>query len=238
MSLKALPHPHLPAFYTPGSGLRARALQSYLEGLHRVYAALKPLPPVRLYLLGEKDWQGLLPYPYGLPFQRTGPDGLSLYAPARYPERLLHRLREVLLPVGAPGNLEAFLDLILGHEYAHAVQVAWGLRTGRRWLDELLANYLFLYALGRAYPNLAQDYLAWAERLARLEPENPRLSAYDRRRTRLKDALWFQGVLTLKARDLPEDLLGELLQAQTPKAVHRLLVERAPGLACLPIPKP
>jgi hypothetical protein len=150
---------------------------------------------------------------------------------------LLHRLREVLLPLGPPpGEIPAFLDLNLGHEYAHAVQVAWRLRTGARWLDEFVANYLFLLGLRRARPDLAEGLLAWSEHLARLAPEKRRLSDYERRRGGLEGALWFQARFTLMAQALWEKdgdgLLLALLEAAPldRKRGHRLLVERYPEL--------
>ncbi len=169
--MQALPHPHLPAFFSEGGALRAKALQDYLLALSGAYAAYAPLPPVRLFVLSERDWRARLPYPYGLPFQHTGPDGLAVHAPLVYPERLLHRLREVLLPLGPPpGEIPAFLDLNLGHEYAHAVQVAWKLRTGARWLDEFFANYLFLLGLQGSRPDLLETLLTWSRYLSGLRP--------------------------------------------------------------------
>lgn len=237
MPLKALPHAHLPAFASEGGVRRAQALRDYLLALREVYTAYAPVPPVTLYVLSERDWRARLPYPYGLPFQRAGHQGLALFAPLAYPERLLHRLREALLPLGPPpGEPAAFLDLNLGHEYAHALQVAWRLRTGARWLDEFFANYLFLLGLERARPELAEVLLAWSRYLARLDPERKSLSAYERRRGDLKGALWFQARFTLKAKEILEEGKDRLLQAFLAAAPldrrkgHRLLLELYPGL--------
>ncbi|MCS7218031.1 MAG: hypothetical protein NZ846_03520 [Thermus sp.] len=236
MPLLALPHPHLPAFASQGGALRAQALRDYLLALRAVYAAYAPIPPVTLYTLSERDWRQRLAYPYGLPFQHTGPQGLAVYAPLTYPERLLHRLREVLLPLGPPpGEPALLLDLNLGHEYAHAVQVAWRLRTGARWLDEFFANYLFLLGLKGARPELGETLLAWSRYLAGLSPRVRSLSAYERRRGNLESALWFQAQFTLKA----EALLAEgdrLLRAFLDAAPldrrkgHRLLLSLYPEL--------
>ncbi|KHG65035.1 hypothetical protein QT17_09140 [Thermus sp. 2.9] len=235
--MRALPHPHLPAFFSEGGALRARALQEYLLALREVYARYAPLPPVALYVLSEKEWRASLPYPYGLPFQHAGLEGLALYAPLTYPERLVHRLREALLPLGPPpGEIPAFLDLNLGHEYAHAVQVAWRLRTGARWLDEFFANYLFLLALKEARPHLADLLLAWSRHLARLTPPRKSLSAYERRRGGLEGALWFQAQFTLKAEGLLRENGDRLLRAFLAEAPldrrkgHRLLLALYPGL--------
>ncbi|MER3536936.1 MAG: hypothetical protein C4301_05465 [Thermus sp.] len=242
--MNALPHPALPAFHSAGGRARTAQVQAYLEGLHRVYLRYRPLPPVTLFVLSEKDWRERTRVPYGLPFQRTSRLRLYLFIPLVYPDHLLHRLRQALLPVaegGLPGPLAEFLDLTLGHEYAHAVQVAWRLRSGRRWLDEFLANYLFLFALQRAYPDRYPLYLAWARLLARLKPQNPRLSAYDRLRTGLVDALHFQGVFTLKADALVqkgEEALIVLLQAPSPKEAYRSLLKTLPDLTDLRLEGP
>ncbi|BDG16647.1 hypothetical protein [Thermus brockianus] len=235
--MRALPHPHLPTFASEGGVLRAKALRDYLLALGERYARYAPLPQVALYVLSEKDWRAQLPYPYGLPFQHSGKEGLALYAPLTYPERLLHRLREALLPLGPPpGEIPAFLDLNLGHEYAHAVQVAWRLRTGARWLDEFFANYLFLLALKEAWPHLAENLLAWCRYLARLTPPKTSLSAYERRRGGLAGALWFQAQFTLKAEELLQEEGDRLLKAFLAAAPldrrkgHRLLLALYPGL--------
>ncbi|WP_337843748.1 hypothetical protein [Thermus sp.] len=235
--MKALPHPHLPAFASEGAELRAENLRGYLLDLRAAYTAYAPLPPVTLYVLSEGDWRAHLPYPYGLPFQRSEGERLSLFAPARYPERLLHRLRALLLTLGPPpGEIPFFLDLTLGHEYAHAVQVAFKLRTGARWLDEFLANYLFLLALERAQPDLKEPFLAWTRYLAALEPKERRLSAYERKRGNLEAALWFQAHFTLKAEALlkaqGDKPLRKFLEAAPldRKKGHRLLLELDPGL--------
>ncbi|WP_117238460.1 hypothetical protein [Thermus sediminis] len=235
--MQVLPHPLLPALFSPGGALRAKALQGYLLSLAPAYAPYAPLPRVRLFVLSEKEWRAQLPYPYGLPFQHTGLEGLALYAPLTYPERLLHRLRGVLLPLGPPlGEIPAFLDLNLGHEYAHALQVAWGLRTRARWLDEFVANYLFLLGLRGERPELFQELLAWSRYLSRLSPEKRSLSAYERRRGNLESALWFQAHFTLKAAEVLEKDRDRLLKgflAAAPldrRKGHRLLLELYPDL--------
>ncbi|MFN3368787.1 MAG: hypothetical protein ACK4G4_01900 [Thermus sp.] len=235
--MRALPHPLIPAFASEGGVLRAEGLRGYLLELREAYTAYAPVPPVTLYLLSEGDWRALVPYPYGLPFQRSEGGKLSLFAPLTYPERLLHRFREVLLPLGPPPmEIPAFLDLNLGHEYAHALQVAWRLRTGARWLDEFFANHLFLLGLTKARPDLAEALLAFSRHLSRLEPERRSLSAYERRRGDLKSALWFQAQFTLKSQEILErkgdGLLLAFLEAAPldRKKGHAILLEEVPEL--------
>lgn len=161
--------------------------------------------------------------------------------PARYPERLLWRLREALVPaarqLGEPlGQVEEFLDINLGHEYAHAVAVAWQLRVRVRWVDEFLANYLFLLALHQARPELYPEAKRWGRWLAALAPSQPSLGSYEGRARTLTDQLWFQGRFTTEAAELVEargDGLLRGLLAAAPlgrSTVHKLLVSLEPSL--------
>ena len=49
--MRALPHHHLPAFFSEGGALRAKALQDYLLSLREVYVRYAPLHQVRLFVL-------------------------------------------------------------------------------------------------------------------------------------------------------------------------------------------
>lgn len=240
MGLQLLPHPQLPTWISKGLVLRGKALQDYLLELRGVLQGFAEIPSVTLMVLSEADWKDRVRHPYGFPFQRTSlSEGLYLFAPARYPERFLWRLRETMLPAAKqnrlPGRIEDFLDLNLGHELAHAVQVAWGLRTRVRWVDEFLANYLYLLALQQAYPQLYPQALAWGERLATLTPSQPSLSNYERKPSSLSDQLWFQGAFTTQAAlwvAQGEPMLRALL-AQAPLrkgTVHKVLLTLEPGL--------
>lgn len=217
-------------------------MQTYLLTLRSSLTRYAEIPPVHLMALGEVDWAARVKHPYGFPFQRTSlQEGLYLFLPARYPERLIWRLRETLVPaikrVGKPpGQPGDFLDLNLGHEYAHAVAVAWKMRTRVRWVDEFLANYLYLLALRQALPELYPQAKQWGHLLAQLTPSESSLGSYESQPKRLSDQLWFQGQFTTEAAQLVEEkgdaLLQDLLQA-TPlrkSTIHKLLVGLEPGL--------
>ncbi len=239
--MHTLPHPHLPAHASSGHLLRAKALQDYLAAVHAALAAYREIPPVTLYVLDEAAWGRYSRYPYGFAFQRTGPAGvLEVFAPARYPERLLTRLAEVFLEAaraGArlPGPPRAFLDLTLAHEYAHAAAIAWRLRVRVRWIDEFIANYLYVLALAQQHPERYQSARAWATFTAHLTPTRTDLGGYERYpRKPLQDQLWFQGQFTAFAAHLIEtdgDRLLRALLAQAPlkrSTIHRVLVQLEP----------
>jgi hypothetical protein len=220
--------------------LRARAMQAYLLELRSALSRYRPIPSIHLMVLGQEDWNARARNPYGFAFQRTSPSGgLFVFFPACYPERLLWRLREVLLPAakqaGLPGGLEEFLDLNLGHEYAHAVAVAWGLRARVRWVDEFLANYLWLLALWQTNPGFFELARAWGHTLTHLTPSNPQLGSYERKKPGVSDQLWFQGQFTSLAAELvgkhQDRLLLGLLEAAPLRrsTVHKVLVGLEPG---------
>jgi len=118
-------------------------------------------------------------------------------------------------PARAPAALEApapsgdvreLLDLIVGHEWGHAVASLAGLRLRVGWLDELLATVIYLAALrstgGEA---LAARMLAWAAVQAAGGDDSRRdLGAfeYPRGRLRLAQSMYFQGVFTRRAWEL------------------------------------
>lgn len=85
--MRALPHPHIPAFASEGGVLRAEGLRSYLLELREAYTAYAPVPSVTLYVLSEGDWRALVPYPYGLAFQRSeGGEGFPSLLPSPTPK--------------------------------------------------------------------------------------------------------------------------------------------------------
>jgi hypothetical protein len=217
-------------------------MQGYLLELRAALLAYAAVPPVHLMVLGEPDWSARTRNPYGFPFQRTSlKEGLYLFLPKGYPERLVWRLRETLVPAikragRPPGQPGDFLDLNLGHEYAHAVAVAWKLRVRVRWVDEFIANYLYLLALRKALPELYPKAKTWGQLLAHLTPSESSLGSYETKPKGLADQLWFQGQFTVEAAKLVEEredtLLKGLLAAAplSKRSVHKVLVGLESGL--------
>jgi len=125
----------------------------------------------------------------------------------------------------ARADARELFDLVVGHEWGHALAVAAGLRTRVKWLDELVATTAFLAALDElGAVETRRRFLAWAEvqvaggaaaagverpRHGRRLPAGPDLPRRDlgafetpRGRLRLPELAWFQGVFAQRADDL------------------------------------
>ncbi|HRN19579.1 MAG TPA: hypothetical protein PLU66_10895, partial [Trueperaceae bacterium] len=135
--LRPLPGGVLPARHSAGARVRAAQMQAFLQPLHAsALRALGSTAEVTLLVLGSGDWRRVCRYPYGLPFTRTGVGGgnAAVIAAADYQPRLLRRFDEVMLAaarvgVSAPAQPGEFIDLLVGHEWGHAVANLSGLRT-------------------------------------------------------------------------------------------------------------
>ncbi len=210
--LRPLPDSSIPASYSAGARRRAAQLQRFLKTLQ---AAARPVLGLRenpeLLVVGRSDWRHLFRYPYGPPFTRTRGAKVSIVAAAEYPPRVLHRFDGVLLQAakagtGAPGDVREYLDLLLGHEWGHAVAALSGIRTGLRWFDELMASYLFLAALDETGgDHIKERFLAWAG----LDIDGAGLVEgglggfeYPRHQMPLDALLWFQGRFVTRASEL------------------------------------
>jgi len=184
----------------------------------------------------------------------------AIVVAAEVPGRLLQRFEPVLLaaaragvmpprpggtvaPAGAGSatleeaplaraDARELFDLVVGHEWGHALAIAAGLRTRVKWLDELVATTAFLAALDElGASETRRRFLAWAEvqvaggaaaaqavppRHGRRGPDpvagaptkapGPRrdLGAFDAPggRLRLSEIVWFQGVFARRAEEL------------------------------------
>jgi hypothetical protein len=132
----------------------------------------------------------------------------------------------------ARADARELFDLVVGHEWGHALAIAAGLRTRVKWLDELVATTAFLAALDElGAVETRRRFLAWAEvqvaggaaaaeaappRLGRrgqsggvgpapkAEPPRRDLGAFEapRGRLRLPELVWFQGVFAQRAEEL------------------------------------
>ena len=209
--LRSLDTPALPARFSSGAQRRTVQLQGFLSELQASAVPLAPTHPPELLVISKSDWRTLFSYPYGLPFTRTTRGNVSIVAAATYPERLLHRFNDVLVRAAqegeaVPGDLREFLDLLIGHEWGHAVANLSGLRTRVKWVDEFVATYLFLLALREmGAEDVLERFLAWA----RLEVAGSGVTRaplgtfeYPRMKLRFTTMLWFQGMFTLRAAEL------------------------------------
>ena len=244
--LRPYPQPDLDARHSRGARLRTSQLLGFLLPLQRAAkTVLEPRGEVSLVVADASDWRRIFSYPYGLPFTRNLPDAAVIVAAADYPERLLRRFDDPLLRaakagVKAPGQVSELLDLMVGHEWGHAIANRSGLRTGVKWLDEFMATYLFVQALVVTGGSRSHELLAaWAGVQVAADDElKGALDGfeYPRGRMGLAQLLWFQGVFTQRALALaPErgwDLalaLREALPAEHKGRVSSALVEIEPS---------
>lgn len=212
--LRPLADDLVPARHSAGARTRARQLQAFLRPLQAAAApVLEPEGTMVLIVAGSSDWRQLCNYPYGLPFTRNGPKGASaaIMAAADYQPRFVRRFDEMLLEAGragvnAPAHIGEFVDLMVGHEWGHAVANLSGLRTRVRWLDELVASYLFVAALHATGQEQMLERLAEWTRLQVAGTTSFRGDLadfeYPRSRAGWSKLLWYQGVFTERALDL------------------------------------
>ena len=231
--------PVLSARHSVGARTRTSHLLGFLLPLQQAGAAvLGPQGDVSLLVANSHDWRLICNYPYGLPFTRNLPAAAVIVAAGDYPERMTRRFDDLLLEAGragvnAPGQIAEFLDLLIGHEWGHAMANRSGLRTGVKWLDEFMATYLFVQAMSASGINESGELLArWtALQVAATKHVKGALDdfEYPRGRMSLSKLLWFQGVFTQRALELvPErgwDLALELREALP--AAHKGEVARA-----------
>src|SRR5690554_8148536 len=133
--LRGLHDEALSARHSQGARTRTAHLLGFLAPLQAAAReVLEPSGEVSLLVVNSRDWQLVCSYPYGLPFTRSLPGTSVVIAAADYPERLKKRFDDLLLAAGkagaAPGPVSEFLDLLVGHEWGHAVANRSGLRTG------------------------------------------------------------------------------------------------------------
>jgi len=225
--LRPYPQAELDARHSSGARVRTAHLLGFLLPLQRAAKpVLEPSGAVSLVVADASDWRRIFSYPYGLPFTRNLPDSAVIVAAADYPERLLTRFDDPLLRaakagVKAPGQVGELLDLMVGHEWGHAIANRSGLRTGVKWLDEFMATYLFVQALLATGGSASHELLtAWAGVQVAADAELKGALddfEYPRGRMGLAQLLWFQGVFTQRALAIaPErgwDLALELRRA-------------------------
>ncbi len=243
--LRGMSDDALSARHSHGARSRTAHLLGFLSPLQAAAKdVLEPTGEVSLLVAGGKDWGMVCNYPYGLPFTRNLPGGSVIVAAADYPERLTRRFDELFLAAGkagaAPGHVSEFLDLIVGHEWGHAIANQSGLRTMVRWLDEFMATYLFAQALlTTGGPEGERLLTRWtAVQVAATEDLKGALDEfeYPRGRMGLPRMLWFQGTFMRRALELapergwglPLDLIKALPAVMGPGSTrHRGDVARA-----------
>jgi hypothetical protein len=191
---------------------RAHALSLYLNDLHaNLEMNLKrDLKPVKLCVLSERDWGQQVQYPYGFTFYRRLRDGSGvIFAPGNYPGNLTWVFKSVMVRaeqagIRAPGTLEEFFDLTLGHELGHAIADQLSVRTRVRWLDEFLATYLYVGALEQTQPEALKRVIQWGNVLehAEFDPDEIREEFPDMLESAELNSVEFD-LLSLESRERP-----------------------------------
>lgn len=214
--LHAVADPLLPVQFSTGKRTRALQVQSFLKTLSTAAGAKNPAETagetLSLAVLSAADWRRLLSAPYGWGVARRAEGVVTLLLPAGYPPRLIARWDAVRLRAGrqgvrAPGNVTAYLDALLGLEWAHALLLSnqQG-RAPRPWLREVAAAHLYQATLVQLRDTQRLEYLnAWARvQQAGAAPQTDDLEgfAYPRGKQPFDDLLWVQSSLWLKAAQL------------------------------------
>lgn len=136
---------------------------------------------------------------------------MAIMAAADYQPRFIRRFDDMLLNAGragvsAPAQVAEFVDLMVGHEWGHAVANLSGLRTRVKWLDELIASYMFVAALHATdQEHMLQRLQKWVSvQVAGTEEHKGDLADFEYPRTRSGwgKLLWYQGVFTERALEL------------------------------------
>ncbi len=214
--LHAVTDPVLSVQFSTGKRTRALQVQSFLKTLNEAAAAKNPTEtasePLSLAVLTVTDWRRLLSAPYGWGVARRAEGVVALLLPATYPPRLIARWDAVRLRAGrqgvrAPGSVTAYLDALLGLEWAHALLLSnqQG-RAPRPWLREVAAAHLYQATLVELKDASRLEYLnAWARvQQAGAAPQTDDLEgfAYPRGKQPFDELLWLQSSLWLKAAQL------------------------------------
>ena len=178
--LHAVPDPLVPVRFSVGKRVRALQLQTFFKGLETTAGEfLGQSEGLELIVLTPSDWRRQLSAPYGWGLTRRTEAGVSVALPAGYPPRLVARWDAVRLRAGrtgirAPGSVPAFLDALLGLEWAHArLLLEMPAKRPKAWLRELSACYLYQRVLQSGNDTYMLDVLkAWA-RLEQAGAEEP-----------------------------------------------------------------
>jgi hypothetical protein len=171
LELQASKQANIELEFSTGAQSRGLALKAYLTELLKnlSHSLAREFAVVKLLVFNQHDWGQNAPYPYGFTFYRRLKNAQGLiFAPANYPARMLWTYREVILQaqklgIQAPGTLEEFFDLTLGHELGHAIADQLELRTRVRWVNEFMATYLYLLALKNTNHAALERVLQWAQ---------------------------------------------------------------------------
>lgn len=140
----------VPTWHTPGFERRAKGLQLLIQGESDFFRRVLGVEaPVELAVLDEAQWKQVERLaPYGMPSVQAGM-ALMPATQSQADDRetvdptLVRRIEQAGLP-WREAMAQAF-DLILLHEYGHALTAEYGISKEANWVSEFTATY-FLYA--------------------------------------------------------------------------------------------
>lgn len=178
--LHAVPDPILPVRFSLGKRVRALQFQAFYKSLETTAESfLDRGAGLELVVLTPADWRRQLSAPYGWGLTRRTEEGVSVALPAGYPPRFVAKWDAVRLRAGragvrAPGSVTAFLDALLGLEWAHArLLLELQGKRPKAWLRELGACYLYQRVLRlQGDAHMLETLHAWA-RLEQVGAEAP-----------------------------------------------------------------
>ncbi|MGB0387570.1 MAG: hypothetical protein ACPGWR_22350 [Ardenticatenaceae bacterium] len=202
--------------FSPGYGVRAQKLgKLVLEGHLFLSEWLGVEARTTLSVLRRESWRPMRRAPYGYP--HSVPDKATIFAPAHYPPRIINAQRAIY-EAAAPSlqqrvhdeatpidtQIKKFYDLVAIHELGHLFIHHLRLALGTHWLTELIANLFATAFFVESRPDLATDWLAWADLQASLDVPYRSIEQYDAHYNTLDfaNANYYQGRLNQHALQL------------------------------------
>lgn len=175
LRLRRLPDGGLPTFYSAGSELRARYLQSFIAGERDFYrqSLHVPLDDLNLAVLSPEDWPVVSTRdPYGMPSVQGHPRVIAMPSdwnkvtmmPVPAMSDLSPELQKEALATAEPLSdlMHVGSDGIGTHELGHAIIEDYGIGWTTYWFNEFLASYVGnVYVEEKRPRDRAANHIFW-----------------------------------------------------------------------------
>jgi hypothetical protein len=197
-------------YYSDGARERAERLARDIDRMNRFYETeLGIRPQFTLAVLNSNDWKetternGSKGPPYGMPFYTDDPETV-IFMPARGGMVADGILTGVTGVSGAARQAwedyaEQTVDGIGFHELGYLVAKSYGIVPPARWLDELVATYLWL-AYAREFPKPPGEQPHGSA----VRPTNTTLEDFERLYMGVDNYPWYQGKFGERALQIVE----------------------------------